>query len=268
MDGRGVLSRIKPSYLIVAVIAFAGFWLFRVGTNSEEFSAGAQFLALIVGLVLFVVAAIVLFRDYRAEPDDVAEVRNPGFAHFLFNSARSAPLWLGARIYLGYEWFVAGQHKVTDPAWMDGGAALQGYWERAVAVPEGGRAPITYGFFREYIQYMLGNEWYTWFAPVIVWGELLVGIGLILGALTGIAAFFGALMNMSFMLAGSASTNPILFTLSILIILAWRVAGLIGLDRWLLPALGAPWSPGSLLRRQTGTDTGTGSGTAAPVAGD
>ena len=96
---------------------------------------------------------------------------------------------------------------------------------------------------------MLDNEWYTWFAKVIAVGEVLVGIGLIVGALTGIAAFFGALMNMSFMLAGSASTNPVLFTLSVLIILAWRVAGLIGLDRWLLPALGAPWSPGTLLRR-------------------
>ena len=132
---------------------------------------------------------------------------------------------------------------------MDGGVALQGYWERAVAIPEQGRAPITYGFYREYIQYMLDNEWYTWFAKVIAVGEVLVGIGLIVGALTGIAAFFGALMNMSFMLAGSASTNPVLFTLSVLIILAWRVAGLIGLDRWLLPALGAPWSPGTLLRR-------------------
>ena len=96
---------------------------------------------------------------------------------------------------------------------------------------------------------MLDNRWYDWFGPLIAYGELLVGVGLIVGGLTGIAAFFGALMNMSFMLAGSASTNPILFTLSILLVLAWRVAGLIGLDRWLLPALGAPWAPGRVGRR-------------------
>ena len=249
MDGRGVMDRFKMSYLIVAVVAFAGFWLLRVATNSEEFGAGAQVLALLVGVVLFATAAIVLFRDYRAEPDDVAEIRTPGFAHFLFNSARSAPLWLGARVYLGYEWFDAGRHKLADEAWMNGGGALQGYWERAVAIPEQGRPAITYGFFREYIQYMLDNGWYTWFAKVIVFGELLVGIGLILGALTGLAAFFGALLNMSFMLAGTASTNPVLFLLAVLLILGWQVAGHYGADRFILPLLGAPWQPGRAFSR-------------------
>ena len=68
-----------------------------------------------------------------------------------------------------------------------------------------------------------------------------VGLGLLLGALTGFAAFFGCVMNMSFMLAGSASTNPVLFTLAIGLILGWKVAGYYGLDRWLLPVLGVPW---------------------------
>lgn len=233
----------KGRYIAVAIAAFIGFYLFRMGTNSD-LSAGPQLLALIAGFVLFVAAAVVLFRDYRTGAVEAADIRQPepGIANFLFHSARSAPLWLGARVYLGYEWFQAGREKLGEDAWMDGGAALQGYWTRAVEVPEGGRPAISYGPYREYIQYMLDNEWYTWFAPLIVYGEILVGIGLIVGALVGVAAFFGALMNMSFMLAGSASTNPVLFSLSIAIILAWRVAGLIGLDRYLLPALGVPWS--------------------------
>ena len=57
----------------------------------------------------------------------------------------------------------------------------------------------------------------------------------------GIAAFFGALMNMSFLLAGTVSTNPVLFFAGILLILAWKNAGYIGIDRFLLPALGTPW---------------------------
>jgi thiosulfate dehydrogenase [quinone] large subunit len=245
----GETNRFKPQYLIIALLAFAGFWLFRVGTNSEEFGAGAQIAALLVGLALFLTATVVLFRDYRGAPvEDEAQIDQPSLARFLFSSPRSAPLWLGARLYLGYEWFLAGWEKVRDAAWTDG-TGLQGYWERAVSVPEQGRPPITYGFYREYIQYMLDNNWQGWFADIVAWGELLVGIGLVLGALTGVAAFFGALMNMSFMLAGTTSTNPVLFTLSILIILAWRVAGLIGLDRWLLPALGAPWAPGRFGRR-------------------
>jgi hypothetical protein len=31
--------------------------------------------------------------------------------------------------------------------------------------------------------------------------------------------------------------------------LAWRNAGWIGLDRWLLPAIGTPWEPGRAFRR-------------------
>ena len=244
------LDWFKTRYLVVAVVAFAGFYLFRLGTSSD-LDAGAQLLALIAGLVLFIAATAVLFRDYRAAPEMTMEGSEPGISRFLFHSARSAPLWLGARIYLGYEWFQAGREKFGESAWMDDGTALQGYWQRAVAIPEGGRPPITYGWYREYLQYMLDHNWHTWFAKVIVFGELLIGIGLIVGALVGIAAFFGALMKMSFLLAGSASTNPVLFTLSIALILAWRVAGLIGLDRYLLPLLGVPWDTGRSQQGQT-----------------
>ncbi|MEZ4562461.1 MAG: hypothetical protein R2853_06955 [Thermomicrobiales bacterium] len=72
-------------------------------------------------------------------------------------------------------------------------------------------------------------------------GEVLIGLGLIFGALVGIAAFFGTLMNFSFMLAGTTSTNPVLFGLAVFLVLAWKVAGYWGLDRYLLPALGTPW---------------------------
>ena len=125
--------------------------------------------------------------------------------------------------------------------------ALQSYWERAVAIPEQGRPPITYDWFRQFLQYMLDNGWYTWFAKLIAWGEVLVGLGLLVGALVGIAAFFGTVMNFSFMLAGSASSNPVLFGLAVFLVLAWKVAGFWGLDRWLLPMLGTPWQRGALL---------------------
>jgi thiosulfate dehydrogenase (quinone) large subunit len=144
---------------------------------------------------------------------------------------------------------VAGEHKVRDDAWMDGGTGLQGFWERAVAVPEGRpSSPAgTYGWFEDFLRYMLDHEWYTWFAKVIAVGEVLIGLGLIVGALVGIAAFFGTLMNFNFQLAGSASTNPVLFGLGVFLVLAWKVAGWWGLDRWLLPLLGTPWHRGRVL---------------------
>ena len=54
-----------------------------------------------------------------------------------------------------------------------------------------------------------------WFSYVIVFGELAVGIGLILGAFVGLAAAGGLLMNLAFMLAGTTSTNPLLAIMTV-----------------------------------------------------
>ena len=56
-------------------------------------------------------------------------------------------------------------------------------------------------------------------------------------------------MNFNYLLAGAVSTNPILGFLALLLILAWRIAGYYGVDRYLLPLLGTPWT-GSLTNKQ------------------
>jgi len=191
--------------------------------------------------ILAIVVVLALFTD-RTDPEaSTVEVEGPAFARYLFSNTRAGLFWLPIRLFLGLAWFEAGWHKLTGGGWLDGGSALASYWERAVAIPEQGRPPITYDWYRDFINLLLTGNHEGWFAWVITFGELAVGIGLILGALTGIAAFSGALMNMSFLLAGSASSNPVLFTAAIGLILAWRVAGYYGLDRYLLPMLGTPW---------------------------
>ena len=121
------------------------------------------------------------------------------------------------------------------------GNALKGFWAGAVAIPASGHPAITFDWYRAFLQFMLNAQAYTWFAKLVAYGELLIGIGLILGAFTGFAAFFGGLMNWNFMMAGSASTNPLLFVCAVAIILGWKVAGYIGADYVLLRYLGTPW---------------------------
>lgn len=168
-------------------------------------------------------------------------VQEPKFVETLLSDPRTGWLWLVLRVWLGWQWIEAAEHKIFNPAWVGNGTALKGFWESAVAIPVEGRPPITFEWYRAFLQSLLDAEAYTWFAPLIAYGELLIGIALILGAFTGIAAFFGAFMNWNFMMAGSASSNPMLFAIAVGLILAWKVSGYIGLDYYLLPLIGTPW---------------------------
>ncbi len=168
-------------------------------------------------------------------------VETPAFVEALFSSPKAGWLWLVLRVWLGWQWVEAGWHKVSDPGWVQTGDSLKAFWERIVVVPDTGRPAIAFDWYRGFIQFMLSSGSYTWFAKVVAFGEVLIGIALILGIFTGIAAFFGGFMNWNFMMAGSASTNPMLFLVAVFLVLAWKVAGYVGLDYFLLPMLGTPW---------------------------
>lgn len=171
-------------------------------------------------------------------------IQDPPIAKFLFGDTRLAWLWLPLRIWLGWEWFEAGSHKFVDPKWMETGAALQAFWQRAVTIPETGKAPVAYDWYRGFLQALLEGGHHTWFAKLVVFGEMAIGIALIIGAFVGIAAFFGVFMNWHFVMAGAASTNAMLMAVGLVLILAWKTAGWIGVDRYLLPVVGTPWQRG------------------------
>lgn len=164
----------------------------------------------------------------------------PQVTKFLYASKWMAPIYLIIRVYLGWAWLTAGWGKVTNPAWVgaDAGTAVGGYLRGALGRATGD-SPTVAGWYAWMIEHL--------FLPVaplmsylVAFGEVIIGIALILGLLTGAAAFFGGLMNVAFMFAGTLSTNPLLFVLATWLVLAWRVAGWYGLDRWILPMLGAP----------------------------
>lgn len=159
------------------------------------------------------------------------------FPNLLFANRTSAPLWFVVRLYVGYEWLIAGIDKVMNPAWFGSGAgaAMKGFVAVALSKTTGAH-PDVQMWYAGFLKGAVLPNLVTWSNAIAV-GEVLVGVGLIVGAVTGIAAFFGLFMNLNFMLAGTVSINPILFTLSIFLILAWRVAGYWGVDKYLLPRL-------------------------------
>lgn len=154
---------------------------------------------------------------------------------FLFTNTKSSLLWLVVRVYVGWAWFQSGIGKLTNSSWVgeNAGDAVAGFVNGAIAKASGERPSVS-GWYASFLsEAVLPNS--ELFSYLIVFGEILVGIALIVGLFVGLAAFFGAFMNMNFLLAGTVSSNPILLVLSLALIAAWRVAGHLGLDRNALP---------------------------------
>lgn len=169
--------------------------------------------------------------------NNVAELPQPAIFYFLFSSTSLSWLWFLIRIYVGWQWLVAGWEKIINPVWVGdkAGVAVAGFLTHALTKTSGAHPDVQswYAFFIHTVA--LPNA--QIFSYMVSFGEFFVGIGLILGLFTGIAAFFGAFMNMNYLFAGTVSINPTLLILEIPIILAWRTAGGIGLDRFIFPLI-------------------------------
>jgi thiosulfate dehydrogenase [quinone] large subunit len=177
------------------------------------------------------------------------EISEPKISKFFFADTRFAWFWLVVRIYVGWQWFHAGWEKLHSSVWVGAkaGVAIQGFLMGAVGKASGPH-PDVQSWYGDFVSSFALHHTIG-FSYLITYGELLVGIALILGLFTGIAAFFGSFMNMNYLLAGTVSTNPILFILQLFLILAWRIAGWFGLDRYILSALGTPWQPGKIFKK-------------------
>jgi thiosulfate dehydrogenase [quinone] large subunit len=205
----------------------------------------------------------------NVQPKAATQVPEPPIARFLFADTRIAWLWLIVRVYVGWQWLVAGIHKLTGysidfsafgqhtgNSWIFTshlGAPLSGFLNGALT-PANIANPAT-GWYVWFVQHIAipGAGVFTY---LVTFGEILVGLGLIFGVLTGIAAFFGLFMNLNFLMAGAVSINPIIGGLGLFLVLAWRVAGYYGGDRWVLPLLGTPWT-GTLAREPKESSTAT-----------
>lgn len=164
-------------------------------------------------------------------------IKQSALAHFFTVNSASAPLWFIIRIYLGYEWLMAGWEKVLNPAWFGGnaGAALNGFVQNALGKTVGAH-PDVQMWYASFLQNAVLPHLVGW-SNAVTLGEIAIGIGLIVGLFTYAAAFFGFFMNLNFLLAGTVSVNPIWLVLALGIMLAHRAAGQWGLDRYAMPFL-------------------------------
>ena len=143
-----------------------------------------------------------------------ARFEDPALLREVLADARLAWVWLALRVTLGWLWFEAGRHQLQS-------------------------AP---GF---------GGPGNSWVAQAMAAAQTLAGIALILGAFVGIAAFAGGVLGSELLPPTAGVIPPLLFTAVIVLVLTWKTAGWIGLDRWLLPLVGMPWRGGALLGERT-----------------
>lgn len=155
---------------------------------------------------------------------------------WLRENVYAAGIVTAIRLIVGWAWLDAGFHK------LKGGFDATGYLNNAVTNPVLDKATneLVYPTFTKFIEHVaLPNvKLINILIPI---GEFLVGIGLIIGALTAAAAFFGLMMNFMFLFAGTVSTNPWLVLLGGIVLLAGTNAGRFGVDYYLLPVLRKVW---------------------------
>lgn len=132
------------------------------------------------------------------------------------------------RVYIGWKWLTGGWGKIT------GDFSAEGFLKGKIANPVMSHNEIVYPSYVSFLEkFALPNA--DLFSYMVAWGEFLVGLGLILGAITTVAAFFGIVMNFAFLYAGTISSNPWMIMLTLFIIVAGQNAGHLGVDRWLIP---------------------------------
>jgi len=133
------------------------------------------------------------------------------------------------RIALAYEFFHGGIAKLIDVTYL-ADSGLIGYGAAAAPSP----------WIQSVMTALLPN--YEVFLLLIAWGELLIGLSMLLGGLTRLGAFGGVIMQWTFLLLLgwlSVSTFGINFvgSLAFLVIGMYRSGRFMGFDQFLGPKL-------------------------------
>ncbi len=168
---------------MLAIVVLAGAWtlvhlIWNVaGATADDYWGVAL-------PILFVLALILAFVQYFQErPALVAAASTerfpePAIAKFFLGSDGSAEMWFVVRMYVGAEWLLAGWEKVTSPAWGTSGKALSGFVAGALAKTSGAN-PAVQGWYAWFLQHIvLPNAGF--FSFLVTWGEVAVGVGLLL----------------------------------------------------------------------------------------
>jgi thiosulfate dehydrogenase (quinone) large subunit len=157
-------------------------------------------------------------------------------------------LWLAVRLWLGYEWLHAGIDKVFgegSAVWVGpkAGAAVAGFLKGAIA-----KSALADGFDPIKTPHPAVNEWYATlardlflpntavFSYLVAYGEVLIGLALLIGIFTRFSAVMSVLLALALLMAGATSTLPQILTIGLALgIVGGQAIGYYGLDFFARP---------------------------------
>ncbi len=144
------------------------------------------------------------------------------------------PVWAVLRIGLGWVWLSAAIEKLQafpDYVGAHVGTAVAGFLEGALAQTSGAHAQVTAEW--AWLIHVLFLPTAGFWSIVVTFGELAVGLGLIVGLFTGTALMAALVMNLAYMLSGSATVNPPMFALEVAMLAVGPAVAYWGLDHLL-----------------------------------
>ena len=142
-----------------------------------------------------------------------------------FRSLLSSPVWLVLRLYLASVWLQFGIAKIRG-GWLEGDG-LQGLLSAVAA----GQTLAPFPFYARVAELLVQTGMDRVLSVVMPFAELAVGLAFLTGVLIVPAAIGAILLNLNLILSGVASLHfdGRIIALQVLLLLAWRVAGYLGL---------------------------------------
>jgi thiosulfate dehydrogenase [quinone] large subunit len=108
----------------------------------------------------------------------------------VWGTQRDPLTWSALRVVVGALWLNSFWGKFTNPTYVTGFAATN----------RGFAAKTSFGFYKDFLNGVVIPNADFW-ANLTMYGELLVGIALVLGLLTNVGALAGFVLNLNFWLA-------------------------------------------------------------------
>lgn len=153
-----------------------------------------------------------------------SERRELGVVESLKTSKIMAVAWTAVRVWLGIMWIQAGVAKLwgaENPAFMhNNGAGVAGF------AAHGAPAYSWWGSFLH--SFVVPNA--SWIGALVALGEFAIGVALVLGLFTRVAALGSLVLLFTYVMSGTASVCGFYALCAIVILATWKTSSWIGAD--------------------------------------